>query len=207
MTRDEAKSVVMFISGSYPNFKPLSLTETVDAWAAVFSEFDVEQVKMLVRSYIMSDTKGFPPTVSDIIQIYHMTAKPQQLNESEAWSLVRKAIGRGGHYALEDFAKFPPVVQKAVGTPHQLEVWGLDEHFNESVVSSEFIRCYRAEVAKAEQIDKMPTDIRRRIEAVNEGHGLEVKPYVAIEEKETHDGIPMPEGCKQRLEEALREDL
>ncbi len=216
MTREEAKKIVMFISGSYPNFKPLDLTETVNAWATVFSNFDVEHVKLLVKSYIVSDESGFPPSISDIIKIYHMTTQPQELNEMEAWALVAKALRNGGYHALEEYEKLPPAVQKAVGTHEQLKNWALDEYFNEENAKKSFIFAYRTEVKREQGLAKMPSDVRRLVESVNqnsykaqiEGKRNEaIKSLAERKQSETRvledrrDGVPMPERCKKMMEE------
>lgn len=203
MTRDEAKKIIMFIAGSYPNFKPLDLSETVDAWSTVFCDVDVEQVKLLVKSYVMSDTSGFAPSINSIIQILNKMKFQQELNEMEAWSLVSKALKNGYYHAEEEFAKLPPLVQKAVGQPSNLRNWAVtDMESIENVVQSNFMRSYRQEVKRAEEIQKMPSEVRKLIEKVNEGRGIEVKPYVAIEEKRKEwSGVPMPEHLKEKMKE------
>ena len=35
MTRDEAKKIVMVIASTYPNWHPLDMSFTVDAWASM----------------------------------------------------------------------------------------------------------------------------------------------------------------------------
>ncbi len=94
MTRDDAKKIVMFISGSYPNFKPLDLTETVNAWATVFSNFDVEQVKLLVKSYIMSDESGFPPSIGQIVNVFKKQEKRKYFEELEKMLLETSYSGQ-----------------------------------------------------------------------------------------------------------------
>jgi len=220
MTREETKNIIMFISGSYPNFKPLDLTETVNSWATVFSNFDVEQVKLLVKAYIVSNESGFPPSISDIIKIYRMTVEPQELNEMEAWALVAKALRNGGYRALEEYEKLPPALQKAVGTHEQLRNWALDENFNEEVAKSNFLRTYRTEVKRERELAKMPSDVRRLVETVNRNSykaQIEDKRKEAIkslsERKESEikaledkrEGVPMLERCKQRMEDMRNE--
>ncbi len=221
MTREEAKNIIMFISGSYPNFKPLDLTETVNAWTTVFSNFDVEQVKLLVKSYIVSDESGFPPSISDIIKIYHMTTQPQELNEMEAWALVAKALRNGGYHAFEEYEKLPPAAQKAVGTHEQLRNWALDEYFNEENAKKNFIFAYRVEVKRERELAKMPSNVRRLVENINQNSykaQIEDKRQEAIkslnERKEREiraledkrEGVLMPERCKKRMEDMRNDD-
>jgi hypothetical protein len=73
-----------------------------------------------------------------------MTKAPQ-MNEMEAWSLVRKAISNGYYGAEEEFAKLPDDVKRAVGSASQLRTWAMDSGFNEGVAMSQFQRVYRTQ--------------------------------------------------------------
>lgn len=121
---------------------------------------------------------------------------------------------------MEEYQKLPSAVQKAVGTHEQLRNWALDENFNEEVAKSNFLRAYRIEVKREQELAKMPSDIRRLIETVNQNSHkaqIEDKRQEAIkflsERKESEiraleckiEGVPMPERCKQRMED-MRND-
>ena len=133
----------------------------------MLSEYTYEQISIALKAYILSDTSGFAPSVDQLVGKIQAITKPEELNEMEAWSLVSKAIRNSGYNSVEEFAKLPPLVQKAVGLPDQLMTWALDENYNEQVVSSNFMRCYRTELARHEELSKMPAEVKALIDSVS----------------------------------------
>ena len=161
MTRDETVNIIRVMVDSYPNYKPNNLSETVDVWHTMLSDYDYNLVSMALKSYILSDTSGFAPAIGQIVAKIHSITRPQELNEMEAWSLVSKAIRNSIYNAADEYAKLPPIVQKAVGLPSQLMQWAIDDSYNESVVSSNFMRCYRIELAREKEMSMLPEDARQ----------------------------------------------
>lgn len=168
MTREETVKIIRIMVDSYPNYKPNNISETVDVWQMMLEEYSYQQVSVALKAYILSDNSGFAPSIGQLVDKMQNIQQPQELNEMEAWSLVSKAIRNSGYNSIEEFAKLPPIVQKAVGLPSQLRVWALDENYNEEVVSSNFIKCYRAELAREKELQKMPKAVRDMIVKVNE---------------------------------------
>ena len=161
MTRDETVNIIRIMVDSYPNYKPNNLSETVDVWHTMLSDYDYSLVSVALKSYILSDTSGFAPAIGQIVAKMHAIIQPQELNEMEAWSLVSKAIRNSIYNAAEEYAKLPQIVQKAVGLPSQLMQWAIDDSYNESVVSSNFMRCYRIELAREKELSMLPEDARK----------------------------------------------
>ena len=220
MTREETVKIIRIICDSYPNYKPSNLSETVDVWCMMLSDYTYEQVSVALKAYILSDISGFAPSIGQLVGKIQTISQPQELNEMEAWSLVSRAIRNSTYNSVEEFAKLPPLVQKAVGLPDQLRTWAMDENYNEQVASSNFIKCYRTEVARSQELSKMPSDVRKIIErACNSS-------YVAqMDEKRTQavkslterkkdeikaigmstDYYPMPEAIKARMSNLFKE--
>lgn len=169
MTRKQVQDFLAMIDGTYPNFNPENTTVAVNAWTLALEDYEEQEVHMAFKMYMQSNTSGFAPVPGQIIENIHKLTDSQELNEMEAWSLVSKAIRNSGYNSVEEFAKLPPLVQKAVGLPDQLRTWALDENFSEDVVSSNFIKCYRAELEKHRQLQKMPQNVRNLIERSNIG--------------------------------------
>ena len=161
MTRDETVNIIRIMVDSYPNYKPNNLSETVDVWHTMLSDYDYNLVSMALKSYILSDTSGFAPAVGQIVAKIHFITQPQELNEMEAWSLVSKAIRNSIYNSADEYAKLPSIAQKAVGLPSQLMQWAIDDSYNESVVSSNFMRCYRIELAREKELSMLPEDARQ----------------------------------------------
>ena len=102
------------------------------------------------------------------------------LSEQEAWNMVFKAMGRSGaeDRAKEQFEKFPPEIQRAVGSYFNLMTMALDEEFNYSVASSNFMRAYRNEVERAKDQAKLTPQIKN-IMRLPTGQSEEVSKEIA----------------------------
>ena len=215
MTRDETISLLMMIQAAYPNYKPLDKRVTVNTWHLMLNEVDYNVAEAALKAYIMSDTSGFAPAIGQLMEKVRLITQPQELNEMEAWSLVRKAIRNSGYNSVSEFVKLPPIVQRAVGQPSQLKEWALDENFNANVVSSNFMRTYRTELDRAKMISKLPENIQQRIERnrnkytaeIEEKNRLEIENgQLAMLALETvTEGVPMPEKYREQLENMKNE--
>ena len=216
MTREETVKIIRIMVDSYPNYKPNNISETVDVWYMMLSDYDYNIVAMALKAYILSDTSGFAPSIGQLVAKIQTLTKPQELSEMEAWSLVKKAISNSAYDYVDEFHKLPPIIQKCVGSAYQLKCWALDEDFNEQVASSNFARSYRTMVARQEEYIKMPQEIKEVISAVSKNLYL---PQIDTEDTKmmdtSHDEeklkidasdeqrkcVPMPSNIKKRLEE------
>ena len=167
---------------SYPNYKPNNISETVDVWQMMLSDYDYNLVAMALKAYILSDTSGFAPSIGQLVAKIQTLTKPQELSEMEAWSLVRKAIGNGNYGSVEEFEKLPPTIQKAVGSADMIKRWAMsDSNEVSTVIQSNFLRSYRTAVKRDEEYAKMPEDVKKLISSI---------PDVHIENKETIAELP-----------------
>lgn len=108
-------------------------------------------------------TEKFPPTIADIREKAEQITAPEEteMSELEAWSLVRKAIGRSGYYAEEEFAKLPKACQIAVGSSNNLKEWAtMDSDQVETVEQSHFVRNYRTTIQRMKEDRKVPDKIK-----------------------------------------------
>lgn len=167
MTEKEVRQLLAMTQAVYPNYNPPSREAAVNAWLMCLSEYDNNVVMAAFKAYMTTNTSGFAPAPGQLIEILQTLTQSSELNELEAWSIVRKALRNCGYNSEQEFAKLPTVVQKTVGTPQQLKIWACDSEFNENVVSSNFIKTYRAEVKRATELNKMPENVRKLIEKVN----------------------------------------
>lgn len=214
MTREETVKIIRIICGSFPNFKPSDLSETVDIWNMMLDEYTYNQIAGALKSYILADSTGFAPSIGQLIAKVKTIEEPAQLNESEAWGLVSKAIRNGYYGAVEEFSKLPPLVQKAVGTPDNLRNWSQTNLESvETVIQSNFLRAYRAEAQRAAEISKMPSDIKTMIENTSQNsysaqiaNKNECSVKSLLEDKKTEYGqnndttVPMPNDWRTRLD-------
>lgn len=216
MTREETVKIIRIMVDSYPNYKPNDISETVDVWNMMLEEYSYQEVSIALKAYILSDESGFAPNIGKLVSKIHTMTAPQELNEMEAWSLVYKAICNSTYNSVSEFEKLPTLVQKAVGLPDSLREWAMTENLNLEVVMSNFQRAYKAELKRHEELQKMPQNVRRLIENANVGsHSAQIaeKRQKAIESANDrkqgeikalemkHEGVPMPEKYKERLED------
>lgn len=167
MTREETKKIIRIMCDCYPNYKPMDLSETVDVWTMMLSEHTYHQISMALKAYVLTDTSGFAPTIGQLVEKAHDISRPNKMSEMEAWAIVSKAIRNGTYHSVDEFVKLPPEIKRAVGTPEQLFIWATDEDYNEQVVSSNFMRSYRQVVAQKRDFEKLPSDVRKMVEAAS----------------------------------------
>ena len=169
MTREETVKIIRIMCDSYPNYKPNNISETVDVWCMMLEDYNYNQISVALKAYVTSDTSGFAPSIGELIAKIQMISQPQELNEMEAWSLVSKALRNGTYGAVEEFSRLPPTVQEAVGNPDNLRNWATSDYkVIETVIQSNFIKTYRSVTSRTEEIKRVPAEIQKLIEKVNQ---------------------------------------
>lgn len=169
MTRDETKKILMVVQAAYPNFNPPDRTVTVDTWHRFLGDYTYDQVDAAVGTYIRSDTSGFAPDIGKVVEKIQALFTEDSLNEMAAWGIVLKAIRNSGYHAEEEFAKLPPMAQKAVVSPGQLREWALAEDIDGTwmnVTQSNFMRTYRAVAAREKEMRKLSPEILKLVAGV-----------------------------------------
>ena len=108
MTREETVKIMRIICDSYPNYKPTNLSEIVDVWCMMLSDYTYDEVSIALKAYITSNTSGFAPVIGQLIEMIKTITEGQELNDMEAWAIVSKAIRNSAYNSVEEFAKLPP---------------------------------------------------------------------------------------------------
>ena len=216
MTREDIQYFLAMVQAAYPNYNPPDKTAAVNAWTMALEDYNKNNVAMAFKVYMQTNTSGFAPAPGQLIEKIHEITQPQELNEMEAWALVYKAMCNSGYNSVEEFAKLPPLLQKAVGLPDNLREWALTENLNLEVVSSNFMRNYKAVILREKEFAKMPSEVKTIIQNIAQGT---YSAQIAAEREETiklsserekgeikaleakSDSVPMPDRVKERLEE------
>jgi hypothetical protein len=199
MTEEETAKILTTITIAYPNFKVVDAEATIKLYFSMLKDYSYTLCDSAIRKYIVTDTTGFAPSLGKIIENINTLSKPRELNELEAWSIVSKALRNGTYGAEEEFSKFPTAIKNAVGSPSMLLTWATDEHFNESVVSSNFMRAYREEVSRQKELISLPEDIKS-LYFSNSCKSSDVKVIETSKENELeYKAIPMPEYLKDKI--------
>lgn len=168
MTREQVGELLMTIQVYYPNYNPPDKKITLNAWHIMLAEYPEELVLQALRACIATNTSGFAPDIGQIMSKIHTISQPQELDGMTAWGLVSKALRNGTYGAVEEFNKLPPLVKQAVGMPDNLKNWATSDYQTiETVIQSNFLRTYETVVKRANEINRMPDDIKSLIEKTN----------------------------------------
>lgn len=168
MTRKQVGELLMTIQAYYPNYNPPDKEITLNAWHIMLAEYPEELVLQALRACIATNTSGFAPDVGQIMSKIQTISQPQELDGMTAWGLVSKALRNGTYGAVEEFNKLPPLVRQAVGMPDNLKNWATADYQTiETVIQSNFLRTYETVVKRANEINRMPDNIKTLIEKTN----------------------------------------
>ena len=168
MTREETKAIMAILKAGYPNFyKGMTredATNAINLWATMFVDEPVQVITEAVKSLMC--TLKYPPTIADVKEKIELLTQPEQMTEMEAWNLVRKVMN------VSDFVKsynsLPPTIRRIVGSVSQLKEWAYTEG-DISVISSNFMRSYRARVAHERELTRLPQSAKEMITELAEG--------------------------------------
>ena len=128
----------------------------------MFADDRPDLVAAAVKSFVVTDTKGYPPHIGVIKDKMRLFTTPEAMTEQEAWGLVRKALSNSLYHSDEEYNALPRLIQSLVGSPSQLKEWALmDESTVQSVVASNFMRSYRARAKHQEEFDALPEDVKQ----------------------------------------------
>ena len=199
MTRDETKNIIRFISDCYPTFHPNNISEMIDTWTLMLGDYSYLDMQKALKAYVLSETKGFAPSPGQLIDNLVMLKHENEMSALEAWALVEDAVSNSIYHSEEEFAKLPPVIQRAIGNHNVLREWATMETSTvQSVEQSHFIRAYNTELQREIQNSKLPLNMRRP--------EIPVKTVEVIEEKEEDPERADPEYVKELLNEFMDED-
>lgn len=161
MDKSEATKILSILRIAYPSFyrgmSGKDTDDTVVLWATLFRDDTFELVSAAVKTFIVSDEKGFPPHIGAIKAAIAKLTQPDALTEAEAWNIVR---GKMSCYATHsDFLDLPPVIQRAVGSASQLCQWAMLDMESLPVIMSNFMRSYKTAVKEQRERGRIPKDV------------------------------------------------
>lgn len=176
MDYEEVKKLLYVVRANYKkhfdNYSKEDFQNLVLAWGMCLEGYTYEQASLGLKAFMISDSKGFPPVVGQIIdQISKLDKSNEIMGAMEAWGLVYKAVCNSTYNADSEFAKLPPICQKVVGNAANLkEMASMEADTVKSVEQSHFIRQYNTVVEREKEIQKLPPSMRLAIEAA--GHNM-----------------------------------
>lgn len=208
MTFKEFGFIADSIKTYFPRDNVLPTEHAMSLWYDGLKDLPYQIVSIALKKYVQ--TNKFAPTIADIReQAAELGNQNDNLNETAAWSLVLKAIRRSAYYSEEEFAKLPPVVQRAVSSPRQLREWATLEDVDGktlTVIQSNFQRTFRAEQQRERERNKLSPDVLKLMRPLN-NHQIEDKTKeLSIEDQRLNaeeQAAPAPEDFKSRVSSML----
>lgn len=138
------------------------------AWSMVLGEYSYEQAAMGLRTFLASDSKGFPPSVGQIVECMRKASKrpEDEMLAAEAWEMVWKTIGDvKWDNPEEEYNKLPKKVQKIIGSAASL-VEMAKMNTNDVLIGEKarFIHQYDAYTERENDYAKIPQEVRAKLE-------------------------------------------
>lgn len=165
MNREDTLKILSILRGAYSGFyrgvTRQEAEDTVNLWQCMFADYDYSIVSAAVHALIVSDTKGYPPVVGQVMEKIRLLTQPQEMTENEAWAIVYKAICNSAYDSVAQFEALPPEIKSVVHNPAQLKAWATDPDFNLGVESSNFKRSFRARAAQIREFNALPSSIKQ----------------------------------------------
>lgn len=165
--REDFMKLVTVLRAAYSSEKFMPDKQSALVWYEMLK--DIDYPVLMQGCYKLIQSSPYPPTIADIRASCASLQTVERLTDLEAWALVRKALSNGTYGAEQEFAKLPPLVQKAVGSPANIrEMAQADLDSVATVFQSQFLRAYRAETQRAEDMAKLSPKIRTLLEGITQ---------------------------------------
>lgn len=142
----------------YKNYTDEDKKNMARIWYGLIHGYDYTSMKKALENFIKSDTRGFPPTVG---QILNQLPKKPVMNELEAWGIVRKAIADYRHYDDNRplYDSLPSEI-KEIFTMDMLKDYATTED-NMTVIQSNFMRSFKSRQEQNKQ-NNLLTDFKMK---------------------------------------------
>ena len=165
MTREEVTKILSVLKVAYPNFykniTKQDALETINVYAEMFKDDDVNLVNLAVKELI----NGFqyPPTIADIKnKMYQLTTVEK--TPTELWNELAIALRDSIYHSEEQFEKLSPEVKAFVKTPAQLkELATMDSETVHSVTKGQFLKQIEI-IKKRNKEDKLKLGETKRMQ-------------------------------------------
>lgn len=169
MTKLDTYQVLGILRSFYPGSFVGSDDEErlrIALWQEQFADEPATLVQAAVKAYVSTDKKGFMPVPGQIKEQIAVLRDKGGLNEQDAWELVTNALRNSSYGSVEEFAKLPADVRRAVGSHNMLRSWAaVNISELQTVIASNFKRDYRTIVAQKKDFAKIPEAVKQLAEA------------------------------------------
>lgn len=202
LSEEEFRTILKGLKNTYPADWFIPNEDAAKTWYRLLMDIPYRALSLGATKYMQSSPKE--PTPADIRKaaMEFVPKEEPQLTEQEAWMLVRHAVENSGYHSEEEFDKLPEVVQKAVVSPRNLEIWGMmDEDDFNTVQQSQFLRTFRAVQQRQQELDQLSPAVRSHMQIA-----MNVFEQARIAKKEAA-ALPPPEEKEERKVSAIPKDV
>lgn len=206
MTKDEFGVIIAAMRAYWPMRADSICPDVASkrAWFGSLADVEYKACERAIQE--LSQVAVFPPTIAEIRSTVAKQRAPKSMlmTAAEAWALVEKAVRRSTYYAAEEFAKLPPVVQRAVGSSDVLKSWaGSESPADMGVHEATFKRSYGAIAESTMKERQLSPTLHAAIEGVREPEALTASKAGLLETREEPVKADMSEATKTRLDELI----
>lgn len=165
MNNSETAKILSIIFSEYPHFftklKENDIPAKIKLWEKLFADDDYNIVGQALKSYLITDNTGYPPTAGQLKEEVRKLTTVPQMSETEAWNAVMKAAEDGYYNSYGEFEKLPDTIKNVLGSHKTLTDYALMSTKElDTVVQSNFIKAYRAEIERQTTLEKLPKEMR-----------------------------------------------
>lgn len=163
MTQQEMAKLIALVKVAYPQFyKDINTEEAkqmVALWWVMLADYSYAEVSRAVKTLIA--TSKYPPSIAEIIEKIQLLTNPPELNDIEAWAMVKTALRNSYYNSKLEFDNLPTGIQKALGNHTTLREWAMiDGEALDTVVASNFMKSYRTTRKRNKELAMLPNDIK-----------------------------------------------
>lgn len=178
MKMEQFATLVKGMKAVYSDPKFIADKDAIMVWYEFFKDDDYMVVQASIQKYMANNE--FPPTIAGIRKIMNEIINPETgMNEMEAWSLVYKAICNSAYRASDEFEKLPKECQRAIGNPAILKEWaGLDIQEVNTVIQSNFMRSFKVEKKRSQELKQLPQSTRSVIQKLSDSTKIDERRYL-----------------------------
>lgn len=164
MTKQDTAKILFILRATFPAaYKNMSTKEfenVINVWTVLFKDYSYQAVEAGVNACIMATTSDFPPSPGMIVDQIADQAD-NGVDALEAWAMVKRALRNGLIGYDEEYAKLPPLVQRALGGSSTIHEWAaLEDETSKNVAQSQFLSQYRAICVRAKAESKIPKAVK-----------------------------------------------
>ena len=173
MNRAETLKIMAVLRVAYPAYysrmERADLEATVALWADMFQDEPYDLVNVAIKSFIATDTEGYPPNIGKIKEAVRKILQPEQMTEQEAIALIMKASRNAIYNARKEYEKLPEICQKLVGDPQQLKDWSvMPAREVNTVISSNLQRSYKVLAQRERELQALPSSVKQFVLAATD---------------------------------------